>query len=147
MAKLVIVHRNGEKNRRAPQRGNQHNASVVNIGHYRAKLLAKEQELLGLLKRNAITGREEADGTLDEADESIFSHHKEITFAHLDRDAKLLEEVRAALQRIDDGTYGQCLADGEPIPEARLNAIPWAAYCVRHQELFENISDGTPIAV
>jgi RNA polymerase-binding transcription factor DksA len=43
-----------------------------------------------------------------------------------------LEDVEAALKRIDDGTYGTCEVGGEPIPVERLRAIPWARTCVTH---------------
>ncbi|MGU3409372.1 TraR/DksA family transcriptional regulator [Microbacterium sp. M1A1_1b] len=43
-----------------------------------------------------------------------------------------IEQVDAALARLDAGTYGTCAVGGEPIPEARLAAVPWAATCVAH---------------
>ncbi|WIB63150.1 TraR/DksA C4-type zinc finger protein [Curtobacterium sp. MCBD17_040] len=43
-----------------------------------------------------------------------------------------LELVDAALRRLDDGSYGRCLVGGEPIPQARLAAVPWARTCVAH---------------
>ncbi|SBN64737.1 transcriptional regulator, TraR/DksA family [Curtobacterium sp. 9128] len=43
-----------------------------------------------------------------------------------------IEQVDAALARLDKGTYGTCAVGGEPIPEARLAAVPWAATCVAH---------------
>ncbi|WP_420362913.1 TraR/DksA C4-type zinc finger protein [Curtobacterium aetherium] len=43
-----------------------------------------------------------------------------------------IEQVDAALRRLDAGTYGRCAVGGEPIPEARLAAVPWAATCVGH---------------
>jgi DnaK suppressor protein len=43
-----------------------------------------------------------------------------------------LQLVDAALARLDAGTYGRCAVGGEPIAEARLRAIPWAATCVAH---------------
>ena len=49
----------------------------------------------------------------------------------------LLTEVQAALERIDKGTYGLCLNCGKPIPEKRLEAIPWAAYDVECQAQIE----------
>ncbi|HLZ61254.1 MAG TPA: TraR/DksA C4-type zinc finger protein [Ktedonosporobacter sp.] len=49
----------------------------------------------------------------------------------------LLTEVQDALKRIENGTYGFCVVDGEPIPEKRLEAIPWAARCARHQAELE----------
>ena len=44
----------------------------------------------------------------------------------------LLDEVRHALKRLDEGSYGTCATCGEPIPEGRLEARPWATTCVRH---------------
>lgn len=49
----------------------------------------------------------------------------------------LLTEVENALQRIEQGTYGKCVVCGEPIPEKRLEAIPWAARCVKDEEQLE----------
>ena len=44
-----------------------------------------------------------------------------------------VDQIDAALARIDDGTYGICLVSGKPIPRQRLNAIPWAAERVEHK--------------
>ena len=49
----------------------------------------------------------------------------------------LLTEVEAALKRIEDGTYGRCVVCGQPIPEKRLEAIPWAARCVKDEAQLE----------
>ncbi len=49
----------------------------------------------------------------------------------------LLTEVQAALQRITDGTYGRCIECGQPIPEERLEAIPWAARCLKDETTLE----------
>ncbi len=48
-----------------------------------------------------------------------------------------LEEIDAALARIDDGTYGRCLECGKEILEERLEAIPWTRYCVEDQRRLE----------
>jgi DnaK suppressor protein len=55
----------------------------------------------------------------------------------------LLTEVQAALKRIEDGTYGKCVVCGRPIPEKRLEAIPWAALDVEHEAALErrNLAD------
>jgi len=50
--------------------------------------------------------------------------------AILDSEKTLLAEVQQALVRIDNGTYGICSNCGQPIPEKRLEAIPWATLCV-----------------
>jgi DnaK suppressor protein len=49
----------------------------------------------------------------------------------------LLTEVQNALKRIDEGTYGRCIVCGQPIPEKRLEAIPWAARCVKDEAALE----------
>ncbi len=49
----------------------------------------------------------------------------------------LLTEVERALQRISDGTYGKCVTCGQPIPEERLEAIPWAARDIKCEEQLE----------
>lgn len=45
-----------------------------------------------------------------------------------------LQDIRAALKRIEDGTYGTCKVGGEAIPEDRLEAYPAAKTCVEHAE-------------
>jgi DnaK suppressor protein len=45
--------------------------------------------------------------------------------------------VRVALERIENGTFGICLVDNDPIEEKRLKAIPWTPYCLKHQQLME----------
>jgi DnaK suppressor protein len=49
----------------------------------------------------------------------------------------LLTEVQNALERIEKGTYGKCIVCGQPIPEKRLEALPWAARCVKDEERLE----------
>ena len=55
----------------------------------------------------------------------------------------LLTEVQQALERIEQGTYGKCVNCGQPIPEERLEAIPWASRDVKCEELLEqrNLSE------
>ena len=49
----------------------------------------------------------------------------------------LLTEVRAALKRIAEGSYGMCVRCGQPIAQKRLEALPWAAYCIKDEERLE----------
>lgn len=44
--------------------------------------------------------------------------------------ASILRDIDAALQRIQDGTYGVCGAAGEGIPRGRLRALPWTRHCI-----------------
>jgi DnaK suppressor protein len=52
-------------------------------------------------------------------------------------EALLLTEVRAALKRIAQGSYGVCALCGQPIGEKRLEALPWAACCIKDEERLE----------
>ncbi len=61
-----------------------------------------------------------------------------------ERDISILEQVEAeladverALQRLEDGTYGRCEACSEPIEEERLEALPAARFCIKHQAVAE----------
>jgi RNA polymerase-binding protein DksA len=55
----------------------------------------------------------------------------------MDSERKILIEIDEALDRIENGTYGICEINGEPIPKARLEAIPWARYCIKCAGLIE----------
>jgi DnaK suppressor protein len=61
---------------------------------------------------------------------------KEIALEHTEEEIR--KAVVDALQRIEEGTYGQCLQCGAALPKARLDAIPFAPYCIncqrRHEE-------------
>jgi RNA polymerase-binding protein DksA len=50
-----------------------------------------------------------------------------------DGDRRRIEQIDAALKRIEDGRYGMCAVDGRPIPLERLRAVPWATLCIDHQ--------------
>jgi len=70
----------------------------------------------------------------DEGDLSQ-QHHEEWIFLNRNTiDMKLLREISDALLRIDQGHYGICLECEEPISAKRLDAVPWARYCVSCQE-------------
>jgi DnaK suppressor protein len=79
----------------------------------------------------------------DEGDLSQ-QHHEEWIFLNRNTiDMKLLREVSDALHRIDVGQYGICMECEEPISPKRLDAVPWAKYCVTCQEaIAARIADG-----
>lgn len=74
----------------------------------------------------------------DEGDLSQQSHEEWIFLNRNTLDLKLLREVQDALQRIDHGSYGVCYECEEPISTKRLEAVPWARYCVTCQERIAN---------
>ncbi len=55
----------------------------------------------------------------------------------MDSERKLLKEIDDALQRIEKRTYGICEGTGKPIAKARLEAQPWAKYCVEYARMLE----------
>ena len=81
----------------------------------------------------------------DEGDLSQ-QHHEEWIFLNRNTiDMKLLREISDALRRMEQGSYGTCLECEEPISVKRLNAVPWARYCVTCQEaIAARISMGEP---
>jgi DnaK suppressor protein len=56
---------------------------------------------------------------------------QELTLTLLGSDENILDQVEAAIQRIEGGGYGQCKECGEAIPKSRLDAVPYAADCIR----------------
>jgi DnaK suppressor protein len=70
----------------------------------------------------------------DEGDLSQQSHEEWIFLNRNTLEMKLLREVEEALRRIEQGTYGVCHECEEPISSKRLDAVPWAKYCVKCQE-------------
>jgi RNA polymerase-binding protein DksA len=71
------------------------------------------------------------------ADAGTDTYELENTLGLMDNERKLIMEIQDALGRIEDGTYGICEGNNEPIPKARLRAIPWARYCVNCASMLE----------
>lgn len=97
---------------------------------------AERQRLVTSL-RNDITAVGEArqDSNVDEEHDpegSTIAFELSQASTLLRESSNRLEEIDAALQRLDDGGYGTCAVCGEPIPEGRLEIRPWTRYCVRH---------------
>jgi DnaK suppressor protein len=90
--------------------------------------------------RNSMTAQKAAqvvarlDVPSDEGDLSQQSHEEWIFLNRNTIDIKLLREISGALHRMDNDQYGICLECEEPISAKRLDAVPWARYCVTCQE-------------
>ncbi len=63
---------------------------------------------------------------------------QELTLDLLGNDKEVLEQIEAALERIADGSFGRCEECGQAIPKARLDAIPYTAFCVKCASRQEN---------
>jgi DnaK suppressor protein len=71
-----------------------------------------------------------SDGVVEPEEEAVDREETDVDQAILDNEKALLAEVQQALARIENSTYGICTNCGQPIPEKRLEAIPWASLCV-----------------
>ena len=107
----------------------------MNTEHFEKLLRKKERELesslAGLQSEARASGEAEVRDTTDDATSS------EETSESLQEAGVLsetLEQVRDALHRLQDGTYGKCTVCGRQIEQARLEAVPWTPYCLADQE-------------
>lgn len=98
-----------------------------------AALKHKLDELIGSTQRDEL----KIETAPDALDQVISSANRELAVTQLEVRTRLLWDVRAALTRIEEGTYGFCGECEEPIPAKRLDAVPWARLCVRCQERAE----------
>ena len=101
------------------------------LNKYKTLLEAKQAELAGGLRNREGIAIEK---TADALDEVQLAGERELAIRTLDRESNLLRNVRSALSRIADGSYGTCLHCEEDISPKRLSAVPWTAYCIRCQE-------------
>ncbi len=110
----------------------------MNIQHYRKRLLDIEKHLSARTQHEGQVAREQwIDSQGDAGDASVADVATSDRFTEDELDSMILQQVRDALRRIDDGTFGQCVVDGNPIEQKRLEAVPWAPYCLKHQNLIE----------
>ncbi|AQT69727.1 General stress protein 16O [Anaerohalosphaera lusitana] len=120
--------------------------TAADLRKYRELLLIKRKELFGdvnSIESGALrTSGRDSTGNLSNmpihmADLGSDNFEQDFALGLMDSERKLLYEIDSALQRIEDKTYGICEGTGQPIPKARLNASPWARYCVQYQEMVE----------
>jgi DnaK suppressor protein len=120
----------------------------MNIDDYRRRLQDEERETLAQLERAGAGARElSEEEPRDAADESVADVTKEDEFLEAENDWTRLRQVREALRRIEEGTFGRCTVDGGPIEEARLEAMPWTPYCLKHQQSLEGPDAGRRVTM
>jgi DnaK suppressor protein len=104
---------------------------------YKRRLRQLERELAKRSGEDLQTARNTSDDRAEAGDRASVDGLKDEYLGLAQTDSETLAQVRAALGRIEDGTYGQCLIDGGPIEEKRLESVPWAPYCLKHQQEIE----------
>ena len=106
----------------------------MNTGELKKQLQAKERQLLAGMARGAAEARKaRGDEIQDRTDQVASSEMKEGRSQENSYDWNLLLEVREALQRMGNGTFGKCSDCGQQIGSDRLHAIPWTPYCLNDQ--------------
>ena len=115
--------------------------STIETGEFKERLLEERGRLLEAIERL----HQDHPGSLeDETSELSFAdnHIGDVASETFDREldegleegaAHRLEQIDAALGRIEEGSYGTCAVCGKQIPEERLRAAPWATLCIDDQ--------------
>lgn len=103
-----------------------------------ARLLEQRQEIVNMYNQDIRAGQESADEpTEDIVDRANNSYNRELMFSISDSERQLLLQIEDAINRMNAGTYGRCTNCGNTIHPLRLEAVPWARFCIDCQELAE----------
>lgn len=113
-------------------------AKAMDTKHFKDKLVEKEHDLMSVLPRvegeTRMTDGADVGDSIDTAtaDQGTWTSVEETEIM-----SRTLRDVREALKRIEDGTYGKCTACGEQIEAVRLEAVPWTPYCLKDAQRSE----------
>ena len=117
---------------------------------YRQQLLTLRARLRGDVSALADSAlrktRSESSGDLSSmpihmADVGTDNFEQEFTLSLMEHDGATLEQIEAALERIEDGAYGVCIGCDAKIPKTRLNVLPYTPYCVKCAENPPSLTD------
>jgi RNA polymerase-binding protein DksA len=98
-----------------------------------AALEAERDRLLSGLREGIVAPDPMTYGSQAAAASQVFEQQRDLALR--DHNAQHLEQVEAALARLEAGTFGACVRCGRPIAPERLEALPWAAYCIDCQRI------------
>ena len=96
-----------------------------------------ESKLKDLLQLAGARETLEIEPMADPLDQVRSSTDRDMAVETLNQQARSIHDIRSALDRIEEGTYGECERCEEPIPAKRLDALPWARMCVKCQSAME----------
>src|ERR1700704_6662838 len=107
----------------------------MDTGSYKEMLLRKRGEILAEGSSKQITASMDVNSRQgDLADQASGNNEVHIQLKLKQTDAKILQAIEEALDRMEKGTYGICRDCGEEIAAPRLNAIPWTRVCITCKE-------------
>lgn len=107
----------------------------LNIDNIKENLIAERDNLFAKLNGNDLSVDDSE--TPDPVDLAVQNYSKNVLLAVSENDSRQLQMIDEALQRIEDEEYGTCQNCGKEIMTKRLQAVPWARYCLDCQELVE----------
>ena len=105
---------------------------------FKKRLEERQKDLRRMVSRTEQDGRATDDeATQDIADRAASSYNTEFLFHQSNNDRQLLNMVESALNRIREGSFGECISCGKEINPKRLDAVPWTRHCIECQEKLE----------
>ena len=109
---------------------------------YKKSLLQMREDILSDIKNmqgesGDLDSKDVSGHVIHMADVATDMYDKEFNMGLASKDRVLLQKIEDALRRVDEGSFGFCLATGKAISPARLKAIPYAEYCLEYQEQIE----------
>lgn len=115
-------------------------APKLKLGSIKKTLLDMRDDLMKTVRNQKLsdTAMQDIGDSVDQASQSI---ERELLFELSDNERVTLDQIEASLRKIDKGTYGLCEACQKPIAKARLDALPFARYCISCQNTAENAPD------
>ncbi len=116
--------------------------SKTELENFRTLLLEKRREILGdvgSMESEAFRNQDNhSSSPMHMADVGTDNFEQEFTLGLIESERELLKEIQEAIARIEDGTFGICVATGKAIGKARLEAKPWAKYCIEYARMLES---------
>ncbi|HKQ31719.1 MAG TPA: RNA polymerase-binding protein DksA [Thermodesulfobacteriota bacterium] len=107
--------------------------------HFREVLIKRMADLLGIAD-DTVTRMSEGNGTFpDPLDRALSESNSTIELRKRDRERKLIQKIRKAIQKTEDGSYGVCEICGEEITEDRLEVRPETTLCIGCKEEQEEV--------
>ena len=109
--------------------------SKLNLKEIKQKLIEERETILSKLSSNDLSVDDSE--TPDPVDLAVRNYSKNVMLAVSENESRQLTLINEALERIEDDEYGLCQNCENEINPKRLNAVPWARYCLDCQQLLE----------
>lgn len=102
---------------------------------YKQRLLALQARLRGDVSQLADSALKASSGDLSSmpihmADVGSDNYEQDFTLSLMENEQEVLDSIADALERVEDGSYGQCVECGKNIPKARLEVLPYTPMCI-----------------